>query len=517
MPCTFLTVLTIQKHHHHRRRRRTVQQQQQQLDHNWSHDNDNNTLLFRDSRYWIRPETVFVGLGVLSFAFVCQHSAFLIAGSLERPTIRRWSVVTHTALTACALLAWASGLAGYLGFALQNNGTDDDTDDHPLPGNILNSLDATEWTANLARTLLGCTMLTVYPLESFVARHVLVSLLFQGRRAHEGNDEADLLNRSDRRVGLTAVIFVLAMVPASVTDNLGHVLAVTGAVGGSCLSYIGPGMVYLGIHGERFLQLVQRCGSVGSEARLWCQRNGVESSSTTSESDPQINASGQATTQAVETTPLVQKSVTSKTALTKTATDDSDNSTDKQNCCCCELPQWFQRFLWYAWGMPLWCYIAARGQRTLDRHMYQAALRSPHPLRIGDVEWKAPHHFHKNKQIKDHNVPDKTTSEFFLPLSRENSLPLPSHDDTRPSTLLLSRENSLPTASINQQIGKQLLAQKHRHPNNKLPDNLSQQPVEPDTQEHPTWYDFGVAIFYCIFGVIALVAGLLSLAVEEAE
>ena len=31
----------------------------------------------------LHPSTVFVGLGVLSFAFVCQHSAFIIAGSLR--------------------------------------------------------------------------------------------------------------------------------------------------------------------------------------------------------------------------------------------------------------------------------------------------------------------------------------------------------------------------------------------------------------------------------------------------
>ena len=37
----------------------------------------------------IRPNTIFVGLGVLSFAFVCQHSAFIIAGSLAMPTRKR--------------------------------------------------------------------------------------------------------------------------------------------------------------------------------------------------------------------------------------------------------------------------------------------------------------------------------------------------------------------------------------------------------------------------------------------
>ena len=144
----------------------------------WTH------LLLNDT---IHYDTVFVGLGVLSFAFVCQHSAFIIAGSLERPTIARWSKVTGSALIVCACLALTCGIAGYTGYL--------DT----TRGNILNNMQVDSWTANLARGMLGVTMLFVYPLESFVLRHVLVVLLFAGRRAHEGDDSA-ILNRRDRRI-----------------------------------------------------------------------------------------------------------------------------------------------------------------------------------------------------------------------------------------------------------------------------------------------------------------------------
>ena len=90
----------------------------------------------------------------------------------------------------------------------------------------------------------------------------------------------------------------------------------------------------------------------------------------------------------------------------------------------------------------------------------------------------------------------------------------------------LQRNNSLKlnvgsmgggVGSINQQIGKQLLQQKKQSPSKQskaaTTGEEGEQP-EKDPQENPTWYDFFVAMFFCIFGIIALVAGLLSLAAE---
>ena len=50
------------------------------------------------SRSTFRPRTCFVGLGVISFAFSCQHSCLIIAGSLEKPTRERWGKVTLAAV-----------------------------------------------------------------------------------------------------------------------------------------------------------------------------------------------------------------------------------------------------------------------------------------------------------------------------------------------------------------------------------------------------------------------------------
>ena len=150
----------------------------------------------------------------MSFAFVCQHSAFIIAGSLKTPTRAEWSRVTKISLTFCASLATVMGVGGYLGYGADTK------------GNILNNL-GNELVDNVARLLLSSTMFFVFPMESFVARHILVVLLFAGNVAHDGDDHA-ILARQDRRRNLTISLFTAAIIPALIFPDLGIVLAVTG-------------------------------------------------------------------------------------------------------------------------------------------------------------------------------------------------------------------------------------------------------------------------------------------------
>ena len=292
--------------------------------------------------WFFRGDTIFVGLGVLSFAYVCQHSAFIIAGSLEKPTAQRWSTVTTTALILCGILNLICGIMGYLGY---REGTQ---------GNILENLGRNNLPANIARAMLGITMLFVYPVESFVTRHVCVVLLFSGRSAHEGND-AHILSRADRRIGLTTVLYILAVIPAVLTNDLGPVLAITGTVGGSCLSYLGPGVVYLGIHGERFLFLARQAFG-GRTQSIATGNNGLSD-----EKD------------VLETTPLV---VGSK----------SNNNRNGERPDDVMVVGVWNHILWYLSGMPLWCAIARAGKAQLQVHITEMTLKSPHPIRIGDVE-----------------------------------------------------------------------------------------------------------------------------------
>jgi sodium-coupled neutral amino acid transporter 11 len=224
--------------------------------------------------------TLFVGLGILSTAMACQHSAFIVANSLENKTRSRWSWVTKQSIGLSAILCAILGICGYLGFLGQTQ------------GDVLNNFPLGTVQADGARILLAFTMFFTYPMESFVARHVLIMLIHNGdmdarggctleneSRVEEeelgdeaggGADGGDDLTVStsrsiiegggllcmNRRQTWTLLVYLSTLLPALIFSDIGPVLSVTGAIGGGCISYIGPGLVYLGVNGEDFLNSV---------------------------------------------------------------------------------------------------------------------------------------------------------------------------------------------------------------------------------------------------------------------
>ena len=199
---------------------------------------------------WLNP-TIFIGLGILSTAMACQHSAFIVSGSLANKTRARWAAVTYRSITTATILCLIMGIFGYLGF-LDNT-----------MGDILNNFDEGSPAANGARGLLAITMFFTYPMESFVARHVLVKLIHNGDMDGEAAAEAEESSSSPgflcmgRRQTWTLAIYIVCLIPALIVDDIGPVLSITGSLGGSCISYIAPGLIYLGVHGDEFMQMVR--------------------------------------------------------------------------------------------------------------------------------------------------------------------------------------------------------------------------------------------------------------------
>ncbi len=110
----------------------------------------------------VHGSTLFVGLGVLSFAFVCQDASFIIAGSLNRPTKERWAKVTGSSLKTCAALAIVIGVTGFLGFQedtrgniLNNFSFDDQNSDNMIFGKV-----PVRTAIQTAKVLLGMTMVS---------------------------------------------------------------------------------------------------------------------------------------------------------------------------------------------------------------------------------------------------------------------------------------------------------------------------------------------------------------------
>lgn len=192
---------------------------------------------------------LFIGLGIISTAMACQHSAFIVNGSFDDRTSARWATVTGYSLMVALGLCAVMGAVGFLGFLGETE------------GDILNNFDPDTVAANAARGLLAFTMFFTYPMECFVARHVIAQVFFQGNSEGEYED-ADgnkiyppkLFGCIGRREKMVIGIYIATMIPALIVDSLGPVLSITGSIGGSCVAYIGPGLAYLGVHGERFIE-----------------------------------------------------------------------------------------------------------------------------------------------------------------------------------------------------------------------------------------------------------------------
>ncbi len=87
--------------------------------------------------------TLFVGLGILSTAMACQHSAFIVANSLADKTRKRWRWVTNQSIALSAILCLILGICGYLGFLGMTQ------------GDVLNNFPLDSMQANAARVLLA--------------------------------------------------------------------------------------------------------------------------------------------------------------------------------------------------------------------------------------------------------------------------------------------------------------------------------------------------------------------------
>lgn len=165
---------------------------------------------------------LFEAIGVISFAFVCHHNSLLIYGSLRKPTIDRFSRVTHystsISLVACLVMA----LCGYLTFGSKTM------------GNVLNNFPDDNILVNIARLFFGLNMLTTLPLEAFVCREVMNNYWFPDEPYHP-----------NRHLIFTTALVVSAMSISLLTCDLGVVFELFGATSACALAYILPPLCYI--------------------------------------------------------------------------------------------------------------------------------------------------------------------------------------------------------------------------------------------------------------------------------
>ncbi|CAM9692470.1 unnamed protein product [Choristocarpus tenellus] len=162
---------------------------------------------------FIRP-SVFAGLGAISFAFVSQSSSFLVYRSLKNPGLAQWKTITNISVTTAWTMSMLLALAGYLSFV------------NLTEGDILNNFSTTHRSASAARGFLAVSMVFTYPMEMYVARHMLDSAIFQTFLGMGPITNA-------RHYGISLGIWGTTVLLASLTDDLGILLEIFGAFSAS--------------------------------------------------------------------------------------------------------------------------------------------------------------------------------------------------------------------------------------------------------------------------------------------
>jgi len=279
---------------------------------------------------WVNSR-VFIGFGVMSFALTVQHSAILVGNSFKDKTPERWSLVTFRAVTTASILCLTMGVFGFLGFL-------DDT-----KGNILNNFDSDSVMANVGRGMLAVTMFFTYPMEAYVARHVIVQIFYNGDMdGHTTGPNSEVVELPKlfgvlgRREQVTIGLYLASLVPAVIVNDLGPVLSITGSLGASIVAYVACGMIYLGINGEDFLQYCKEM----------LQNHGYKADKTPKPSEVELPVVGDATA-----------TMSTQEGSNGTASSKDGVVTDTLP----QLPSGIKPWWWYVALFPIWTKIATRG------------------------------------------------------------------------------------------------------------------------------------------------------------
>jgi len=186
-----------------------------------------------DQDPWAFTHAAYIeAFGAMCFAFVCQHSSFLVYCSLKNPTNYRWTLTTHVSIGVALTLCVIFSIFGYAKF---QTGT---------KANLLNNFRVDDIAANFCRLLLALTMFFTYPMEFFVCRHSYMSTVYAGQEV-----------TPVRHVVVSLVIWAVSVFVGVAVSDLGFVLELTGGFAATFLGFILPAACYLRVEPGSVLEM----------------------------------------------------------------------------------------------------------------------------------------------------------------------------------------------------------------------------------------------------------------------
>jgi len=183
----------------------------------------------------IIDQNIFGAIGLLSFAFVTHHNTFLLLASLKTPTMRRINTAIHISCLAATTILGVIGFFGCLAYQ------------HETKGNILKNLPVTSVQANIARLAMGISMMMTFPIEMFVCRHALSSIL-EGTIL-KGRSIPSIRGWTPKKIWLQRGIVIFLVATAMTVSffglDLGIILELGGGFAAIMLGYAVPSVIYL--------------------------------------------------------------------------------------------------------------------------------------------------------------------------------------------------------------------------------------------------------------------------------
>ncbi|KAM9663821.1 putative sodium-coupled neutral amino acid transporter 11 [Trichechus inunguis] len=165
-------------------------------------------------------------VGVMSFAFICHHNCFLVYGSLEEPTVAKWSRIIHVSVLVSVSISMLFATCGYLTFTGFTQ------------GDLFENYCRNDDLVTFGRFCYGVTVILTYPIECFVTREVIANVFFGGNLS------------TVFHIVVTVVIITVATLVSLVIDCLGIVLELNGVLCAAPLIFIIPSACYLKLSEE---------------------------------------------------------------------------------------------------------------------------------------------------------------------------------------------------------------------------------------------------------------------------
>ncbi|EDQ88030.1 uncharacterized protein MONBRDRAFT_37692 [Monosiga brevicollis MX1] len=174
------------------------------------------------------PLSMQKAIGVMAFAYVMHHNAFLIYASLKDTSMKnlmlnvkpRFAKVTHLSVVVAATMSIALGVGGFYPFG------------HETKDDVLDNFADDNSAANAARFFFALAIMLTYPIECFVAREVIENYFFS-----EQQPPSDL-----RHYTVSAGICLFCMSVSMIFEDLGVVLELNGIVNANLIAFILPGL-----------------------------------------------------------------------------------------------------------------------------------------------------------------------------------------------------------------------------------------------------------------------------------